>query len=488
MADNKKQPVALVILDGWGLRAETDFNAIAAADPTMFNRLWREYPHASLEASGPAVGLPEGVMGNSEVGHLTIGAGKIIEQSLSVINKLITQHQLCGAPAITANFAELIKTNGALHLIGLVSDGGVHSHIDHLKALISCATATGIQKVFVHAILDGRDTAPYSAPHYLTQLEEFCKTKKTGVIASVCGRFYAMDRDKQMDRTRAAFELYTRPPELHERHWREILEQNYKNNISDEFIPPTNLHPEGFIRPEDGIFLFNFRPDRMRQLTELLLGQTAVFLVSMTRYQKKFTNPVVISHVDSTATLLDRLEQKKLSMFTIAETEKYAHVTYFFSGGRETVRPTETRVLIPSLGIKNYAEQPCMSAPEITKQIVASLINNPADFYLINYANADMVGHTGNFNATVQAVRCVDNQLAILFDEFVAKRDGTIFIVGDHGNAEDMWDPIRKRPKTSHTTNPVPFIAVDAGQTLPAMRGLSDVAQIIERRLLSFFP
>ncbi len=480
-------PVALIILDGWGMRTEATFNAIAAGCPPTFNRLWAEYPHATLAASGPAVGLPEGVMGNSEVGHLTLGAGKVIMQPLSKINQLIENKTLCDVPAIKTNFAQLAREGGALHLIGLVSDGGVHSHQEHLHALIKCAATAGIERVFIHAILDGRDTPPQSAATYLEKLEAFCATQKAGIIASLCGRFYAMDRDEQWERTRAAYDLYTVPPKIRELHWRETLAHFYKDTITDEFVPPTNLHPEAFVRPEDGIFLFNFRPDRMRQLTALLLENAGRhrFLVSMTRYKKSFINPVVIEKEDVTNTLLDRLAQKGLTIFTIAETEKYAHVTYFFSGGREAAHARETQVLVPSLGIKNYADKPCMSAPEITAKIVASLKNNPCDFYLINYANADMVGHTGNFEATVATVTCVDKQLAVLFDEIVRKRNGSIFIVGDHGNAEDMWDPINQTPRTSHTTNPVPFIAVGLTGELSPMLELGDVAGVIEDAVVS---
>lgn len=493
-------PIALIILDGWGIGPKNNFNAITTAQPTTFNRLWKTYPHTILKASGDAVGLPDGVFGNSEVGHLTLGAGKIIKQQLVVINDLIKENALCVQPTIQKNFATLANNNGALHLIGLVSDGGVHSHQSHLQALIACAAQAGISKIFIHAILDGRDTLPRSAATYLEELEQFCITQHAGVIASLCGRFYAMDRDEQWDRTRAAFDLYSSAPNITEHHWRPVLEKAYQQGISDEFMPPTNLHAEGFIRPEDGILLYNFRPDRMRQLTSFLLAKPLplkkttsipnyppkpqyLFCASMVQYHKEFSNPVIVPTADVRDTLLDRLESKGLSIFTIAETEKYAHVTYFFSGGKETTRKHETRILVPSLGIKNYAEQPCMSAPTITKKIVYSLETNPCNFYLINYANADMVGHTGNFEAAVAAVRCVDQQLAILFDEIVEKRNGTIFIVGDHGNAEEMVDKKTLMPKTSHTTNPVPFIAVNTNINLTPMSGLSDVAGILERAL-----
>lgn len=495
MATLRHAPVALVILDGWGSAPDGPSNAITAAEPQTFNTLWQTYPHTLLEASGSAVGLPEGICGNSEVGHLTLGAGKVVTQYLTLINQLIAQNLLCTNQDLQTDLTLLSRMDGALHLIGLVSDGGVHSQFTHLQELIRCGARAGIGKIFIHAILDGRDTPPHSAANYLTQLELFCKTKKTGVIASICGRFYAMDRDEQWERTRAAYDLYTTPPPIVEQHWQEVLRDLYNQNITDEFVPPTNLHPEGFIRPEDGIFLFNFRPDRMRQLTALLLGQELPakrarisdppprpayqFLMSMTRYHKLFTNPVILEQIDTTDTLLDRLEQKKLKIFTIAETEKYAHVTYFFSGGKEAIRVGEKRVLVPSLGTPNYADTPCMSAAIITQKILESLSSAPADFYVINYANADMVGHTGMFDATKRAVSCVDQQLKSLFKEIVLKRDGALFLVGDHGNAEEMWDNKTGALKTSHTTNPVPFIAVNAGAIPAHMHGLGDVAPVI---------
>lgn len=498
MQTDVKKPVALIILDGWGIRKEKAFNAIAAAHPTTFNRLWKEYPHTTLSASGHAVGLPEGTAGNSEVGHLTLGAGRIIPQTLTLINELIAHKKFCTNSTLSDAYTRLARDGGALHLIGLVSDGNVHSNQEHLHKLIACAVSAGIERIFIHAILDGRDTPPQSAARYLTALENYCIRKKAGVIGSLCGRLYAMDRDEQWERTYAAYQLYTQAPEIHEHHWSTVLEHFYKDGITDEFIPPINIHPEAFIRPEDGVILFNFRPDRMRQLTSLLTGTSLPlkrdapapaasaplacrFVLSMIRYHRTFKNPIIFEKELVTDTLLDRLEQKGLTLYTIAETEKYAHVTYFFSGGREIARKNETRTLIPSLGLKNYAASPCMSAAAITDAIVTSLRNDPRDFYLVNYANADMVGHSGDFEATVAAVQCVDEQLATLFDEIVTKRDGTIFIVADHGNAEEKWDFITESPRTAHTTNPVPFIAVNAKSILPPMYGLSDVAAVIEK-------
>ncbi|MCL5436697.1 MAG: 2,3-bisphosphoglycerate-independent phosphoglycerate mutase [Candidatus Dependentiae bacterium] len=493
-------PVALVILDGWGVGPETPHNAITAARPTTFQRLWDHYPHALLAASGPAVGLPAGTCGNSEVGHLTLGAGRIIRQPLSRIDDLIEGGILCDQPVLSQQFSRLAHEHGALHLIGLVSEGKVHSDQQQLHALIHCAAKSGIERVFVHAILDGRDTPAQSAATYLEQLEAYCATAKIGTIASLCGRFYAMDRDGQWDRTCAAFRLYTEAPKVQEQHWRQVLAQYYKDGVTDEFIPPTSLHAAAFIRPEDGILLFNVRPDRMRQLTALLLGRELTtgrgktsppcgarvpyrFLISAVRYASNFNNPVLLEPEEVDDTLLDHLQTAGLRIFTIAETEKYAHVTYFFSGGREAVRPDETRVMIPSLGIRDYAAHPCMSAPTITERVVAALRADTADFYLINYANADMVGHTGNFEATVAAVSCVDKQLHTLFEELVQKRGASLFIVGDHGNAEEKWDAVAGRPRTAHTSNPVPFIAVNVENALPPMRGLSDVAAVVEENM-----
>lgn len=492
----KNKSSALIILDGWGIRNSIDFNAIRTAQPHTFNLLWEHNPHASLNASGVAVGLPEKTMGNSEVGHLTIGAGSIIKQPLSRINDLIFDGKLCSNNSLIEQLTSLKKTKGALHLIGLVSDGGVHSHLSHLCALIKCAAEYSLKKIFIHAILDGRDTPPQSAHQFLSELEMFCKTNQIGTIASICGRFYAMDRDEQWDRVEQAFHLYTDQNHKTASSWQTALEESYENSISDEFVSPIRIDPEGYIKKNDGVIFFNFRPDRMRELVSYFLAtkiptkrgnypsnfpirSTSLFILSMVAYHPLFTNSTILPSSIVSKTLLDEIEKDGRTIFTIAETEKYAHVTYFLNGGREVVRTGETRILVPSKGLKNYADYPCMSANEITAAILTSLEKKPADFYVANYANVDMVGHTGDFNATIDAVTCVDKQIAELYDAFVLKRGGMLFIVGDHGNGEEMWDQKTDRTKTSHTTNPVPFIAVNSTLSTDEMHGLADIKNYI---------
>lgn len=496
----KNKSSALIILDGWGIRPQKYYNAILTAQPQTFDFLWQHNPHASLSASGEAVGLPAGTIGNSEVGHLTIGAGKVIKQSLSLINDLIDNNKLCSNKPFADHLASLEKTGGTLHLIGLISDGGVHSHISHLFALMRCAKKYQIKKVFIHAILDGRDTPPQSAEHYLQQLEQFCAEEQIGSIASLCGRFYAMDRDEQWDRTKEAFHLYTDPTYNLSPSWHTVIKKSYENNTSDEFILPTRLAPDGFVKANDGVVFFNFRPDRMRQLVSYFLATKipikraaypalfptkpiGAFVISMVRYHDLFTNDVILPRQPIPETLLDVIQKSGRTIFSIAETEKYAHVTYFLNGGREIARTEETRVLIPSKGLKNYAESPCMSAKEITATILNSLEKSPADFYVANYANVDIVGHTGDFEATVKAVGCVDEQLAQLYDAFVVKKGGMLFIVGDHGNGEEMWGTKTNGTKTSHTTNPVPFIGVNTGLPTDHLHELADVKEYILRAI-----
>ncbi len=494
-----KHPLALVILDGWGHSPSSEFNAIHDGHPTTFNTLLKCFPHTLLTASGPAVGLPAGFPGNSEVGHLTIGAGRRIPQLLTLINNAIDDETFFLQPQITAHFQTLQETGGALHLMGLVSDGGVHSHEKHLHALIRLAAEYKVKKVYIHAFLDGRDTPPQSASFFLEQLDEICKEYKTGSLASITGRWFAMDRDENWERTVKTYSLLTHSELAPIQNWQTVLESSYSKKISDEFIPPTALQPFT-IQPQDGIVLFNFRADRMRQLTSLILGiqlpvkkqafpepfpqsLKCAWVESMERYHSLFKNNVLFEKKEITHTLLDLLEASKKRTFSIAETEKYAHITYFFSGGKETAHPHETRLLVPSQPVASYAETPEMSAPEITKQVIKALEKNNYDFFLINYANADMVGHTGNFKSTVQAVHCLDQQLAILWEEVVNKRKGILLITADHGKAEEMWDPFSSAPKTAHTTNPVPFIGVGVvgkeATHIAKMTELADIAPLV---------
>jgi len=551
----KKQPVALVILDGWGVRDSAFFNAIAMARTPCYRSLLKKYPSTQLQASGPAVGLPDGFAGNSEVGHLTMGAGRRIKQLLSRIDEALESDYFEQNVLLHEKLELLKKNNGTLHLIGLLSDGGVHSHERHLYALIAAAVHVGIKKIFIHAILDGRDTPPQSAALYLERLNAECTRLGGGSIASIMGRFYAMDRDENWDRTLLAFECLkgdlksarTDPPStgsqpslklrragrtashsmqavhtdisihcaarpecfpqesvskgLYERPWQEILECSYSAAVFDEYIVPQVLLPETRIGQTDGVILFNFRADRMRQLAGMLLGVqpevrkkafpgvfpatcSCAWVLSMTRYSSEFHNEVLFEKEPVSHTLLDELEAIGKEVFVIAETEKYAHVTYFFSGGREVIRPHECRELVPSLPVRSYADAPEMSAATITKKVLSALEEDRFDFFLINYANADMVGHTGNFESAVKAVECLDAQLQALYQAFVLERQGTLFITADHGNAEEMWDEVAQATKTAHTANPVPLMVV--GEKTVDLKHVSELADIAPL-ILQFF-
>jgi 2,3-bisphosphoglycerate-independent phosphoglycerate mutase len=507
-----KGPVALVILDGFGYRVQHHGNAIAAAQKPNFDTLWNTYPHAILAASGPAVGLPPGVMGNSEAGHLTIGAGRSIEQDSTRINKAIADGsqknsellktkllQLAASPLALSTRVKRGCIEGCsekkLHFLGLLSDANVHSDLHHLFVLLDIAKHYGIEKIIVHPFLDGRDVPPKSAAQYLEQLQNYFAEHNIGEFGSLHGRFYAMDRDKNWDRTKLSYDVLTQPQDHIFDSWQSVLDYYYAQKITDEFIPPTQLNRTNIIESGDGVIFFNFRPDRARQLTAaftqrpfshfLTQSLNLNFFITMTDYgiPKSSALPLFAQQKVSN-TLKEYLSQAHKTIFSIAETEKYAHVTYFFDGGREVQFPEETRVLIPSLHPKNYVQYPEMSAAKITQAVLNSLSKRSCDFYLINYANADMVGHSGNFSATVRAIEFLDEQLGKLYNAFVIERNGTLIITGDHGKAEEMADESSGQPRTAHTTNPVPFILVQKNlqntTKLPTnITKLSDIAPLI---------
>lgn len=475
------RPTMLVILDGFGYSLQPYGNAIAHAKMPMWDYLLKTYPNTLLQASGLAVGLPDGFIGNSEVGHLTIGAGCVIPSILKRFDDAINDESFYKNPLLLKSF-ELLKTrNKALHLMGLLSDAGVHSNEKHLYALLKMARDAGLTKVFIHAFLDGRDVVPKSAGRYLERLEAICNTLGCGIIASLHGRFYAMDRDTNWDRTKISYDVLvgkTKPCVLS---WHDYLDKGFVEGITEEFIQPVLLNEEGFIKRDDGVVFFNFRADRARQLTQCFVDpdftyferkhlfsfdHSLAFFITTTRYKKEFenfNNLVLFEMSDIENTLLDQIAEKTTgaqSVFIIAETEKYAHVSYFFRGMRDIQLPHEQRVLIPSIKTKTFAEYPDMSAPQITKALLDSLQTNHAFFYLVNYANADMVGHSGNFEATVKACECLDAQLTALYDEVVLKQGGTIFIVADHGNAEEKIELGTGKPLTAHSRNPVRFVVV----------------------------
>jgi 2,3-bisphosphoglycerate-independent phosphoglycerate mutase len=493
-------PTMLVILDGFGYTANTTGNSIAKANMPEWTKILENHPNTLLHASGKYVGLPDGYIGNSEVGHTCIGAGRIIKTNFETLNELIKDESFFLNEKLLKLFATLKQNNKPLHLIGLLSDAGVHSHIKHFFAFIKLAKQVGVPNVYIHAILDGRDTEEKSAETYLKKLEVFCSEQQFGKIVTLHGRFYAMDRDKNWERTEKCYNSLcgnNAKPQL----WLEVLDSSYKNNVTDEFIEPTILDQECTIQDGDGIVFLNFRTDRTRQITRSFidpdfsefktLKKKLAFFFTITRYDesfKKFDNEVLFEQAVIKNTLLDEISSQATNkkVFIIAETEKYAHVTYFFKGKRDTQLPHETRVLIPSIKAKTYIDHPKMSSGEITNKLIESLQTNPAYFYLVNYANADMVGHSGNLEATAKACEDLDMQIKKLYEEVVVKQNGTIFFTADHGNAEEM----EGKHKTSHTINPVPFVICNqknkntkTTQSIQKEYGIANIAPTILEHL-----
>jgi len=491
----EKTPTALVILDGFGYRKDTLHNAIAHAKTPSLDYLFTHYPSCILHASGRAVGLPQGAIGNSEVGHLTIGSGRIVQQPSFIINQALQDKTLHSNPTLITALKMLKKNTKTLHIMGLLSDADVHSNENFLYSLLEIAVQQGITKIIVHAFLDGRDVAPKSAQKHLQKLHDVLQKLGHGILGSVHGRFYAMDRDNNWERTQASYKALTEPQPITHTNWQEVIKKNYDENITDEFIPPTQLSSAAVVQNGDGIIFFNFRPDRARQLTASFVDPSfktfstkrinPAFFITPTNYNSKLKTTVLFKRTLINNTLKDVLSQHNKTIFCIAETEKYAHVTYFFNGQQETPVKNETRVLTPSIVAQDYVATPEMSAPKITTTVLESLRTNPHDFYLINYANADMVGHSGNFDATVKAIECLDREVKKLYEELVEKMDGTLFITADHGNAEQMFDPDIQQPRTAHTTNGVPFIMIKKGLAHKklALAQLSDVAPFILKHL-----
>lgn len=489
-------PVVLVILDGWGYSAETHGNALAQAQTPQLDAWMKRYPHTLLQASGQAVGLPAGYIGNSQVGHTTIGAGKIIKQPITLMHELLEKHILESHPVLLECLSKLRSSHGTLHIMGLLSNAGVHAHTRHLHAFIRIAAKQGITRIVIHPFLDGRDSDPHSAAQYLEQLDKVIAEVGIAHIGSIHGRFYAMDRDKHWDRTQQSYNTLVHPSSPSFNSWPDMLEYYYKKGITDEFIPPTCLTSHWHIADGDGIIFCNTRPDRARQLAACFIDKTFTafatkpislsFFLTPTAYWHNAQNEILIAPSLVHDTLTDVLSRAGKRIYTIAETEKYAHVTYFFNGGREEARPHEKRVLIPSLIHRDYVSYPDMSAAAITDHVIASLQEDPADFYLINYANLDMVGHSGNLEATKKAATYLDHELERLAQALFKHKCPAMFITGDHGKAECMIDPVSQEPLTAHTTNPVPFIAVDPCgiipfQSIAAMHGLADIALVIKR-------
>ena len=453
-----------MILDGWGCAPPGAGNAVALAHTPNFDRLWREYPHTTLDASGEAVGLPRGQMGNSEVGHLTIGSGRVLFQDLMRVNRAIADGSFFDNPALRGAF----ERGERVHLLGLVSYGGVHSHIDHLRALLRFAP----EKTWIHAFTDGRDVSPHSAVHDLAELPQ-------DRLATVVGRYYAMDRDQRWERTQAAVGALTIRMGTQTQNVLDAVQASYDTGVTDEFIEPIVVDGTPRIDPaRDSAVFFNFRPDRARQLTMKLL-EAGVDLTTMTRYRADFDCPVAFTEQDVHETLAETLSEHRVRQLHVAETEKYAHVTYFFNGGREDEWGGETRVLVPSpRDVPSYDHKPEMSAREVARRFVAELDSGDYAFAIVNFANPDMVGHTGSIPAAVQAVETVDECLGEVAGA-VANKGGVSLITADHGNAEQMLEADGVSPHTAHTTNPVPLIVTDHEVTLRDGGELSDLVPTV---------
>jgi len=463
--------VCLVILDGWGIAPPGPGNAVELADTPVFDALWDRYPHATLRASGEAVGLPAGQMGNSEVGHLTIGSGRILLQDLARVNEAILDGSLGRNEALAAAFARARERGGDVHLLGLVSYGGVHSHIEHLRALLALAESEGMaDRTWIHAFTDGRDVSPHAAASDLAELP-------VDRIATVCGRYYAMDRDSRWDRTDRAFEAIVNGEGAHADDPVAAVHASYAGGVTDEFVEPVVLDGRPRLGRNDAAIFFNFRPDRARQLSQRLL-EAGFDLTTMTRYREDFPFPVAFDEREVRNTLAEVISAHGFRQLHAAETEKYAHVTYFFNGGEEKEWAGETRILVPSpRDVASYDLKPEMSIDEVATRFCAEVPAGYA-FAVVNFANPDMVGHTGSIPAVVAAVEAADHALGRVV-ECVHAADGVCLVTADHGNAETMLEPDGVSPHTAHTTNLVPLIVTNEGFALRSEGELADLAPTI---------
>lgn len=468
----KFKTICLIIVDGWGLSNHSYGNAIKMARTPNFDSYCKIYNIIKLRASGEAVGLPKGQMGNSEVGHLNIGAGRIVYQEFTRINKEIREGTFFKNKVLNTALKRVNKDNSSLHLIGLVSDGGVHSHINHLKALVDLAKNIDIKNLFIHAFLDGRDVPPRSAVPYLDDLQNYLKGKEIGEIASVSGRYYSMDRDNRWDRIKKSYDKIVYRNGKRFKSASDVVRSSYKDNVDDEFVIPSLVgcknEDTARIKSGDSIIFFNFRPDRARQLTKSFISKEfdkfnrgskppKVHFVCMTQYDKKYDVSIAFPPVKLDNTLGEVLSKNALKQLRIAETEKYAHVTFFFNGGVEKPFKGEERILIPSPKVATYDLKPEMSAFEVTDSVIKEIRSKKHDVIILNYANPDMVGHTGKMDAAVKAVEAVDNCVGRVVEE-LKKCGGLAMITADHGNAEEMLESEGRKTVTSHSKSPVPFI------------------------------
>jgi len=489
----KRGPLALIIIDGWGYSVAREGNAIALAATPFYDELSEKYPGTLLEAHGSRVGLPAGVMGNSEVGHLNIGSGRVIRMDVSLVDHEIETGEFFRNKVLTGAMEGAKSRGKALHLMGLISDGQVHSSLTHLYALIKMAKDHGLDQVYIHCFLDGRDTPPSSGTHYVSALQRKLIEIGCGEIATVVGRYYAMDRDKRWERTQRAYDLLTKA--IGERATDPIagINQSYERGVTDEFVEPIAIvrqdgAPVATIKDDDSVIFFNFRPDRARQLTRALAvagfkefeisERPRVHFVCFTMYDNTFNLPIAFPPRHHARVLAEVWGELKVRNYRLAETEKYAHVTYFFNGGVETEYPCEQRLLVPSPKIATYDLQPEMSAFKVADKVLRGIDEGNTDVFVINFANPDMVGHTGKLDKTIEACQYVDTCLGWI-TKHIREARGITLITADHGNAEQMIDPVTGSPHTAHTTNPVPFHLIDEesiGVKLRSGGALEDVA------------
>jgi len=490
----QKNSIVLLILDGFGHSDNQEYNAIYKANTPNWDSLNKKYPHTLINASESYVGLPSGQMGNSEVGHLNIGSGRIIDQDIARINLSINDKTFFSKSLLNKNFQALKSNNKTLHIFGLLSDGGVHSHIEHFDAILLLAKQNDLEKVYVHAFLDGRDTPPKSAEKYISRLEKFFQHHKIGKLASVSGRFYSMDRDNRWERTEAAFNLLIHAKAKYiKKSAQEAIKEAYKRNETDEFVSPTLVEVDGKfegISNNDTIVFMNFRSDRARQITDAILNDNFnhfdrklfpknLNYFTLTEYDSKqkkaqpIFEPIKINN-----SLGQLISDKGKTQLRIAETEKYPHVTFFFNGGEENIYPGEDRILVPSPKIETYDLKPEMSAYEVTDKLCEAIINQKYDVIICNYANGDMVGHTGNIQAAIKAIEALDKCIGKVSDA-IKKINGHMLITADHGNVELMMDEKNNQLHTQHTTNLVPFLYMGKSCSINKTGSLSDIAPTV---------
>ena len=486
----EKKPVMLMILDGFGINEKEDGNAVKLANTPNIDKLMKKFQTTKIYTSGLKVGLPDGQMGNSEVGHTNIGAGRIVYQELTKITKSIEDGNFFAIPEFIEAIENCKKYNSKLHILGLVSDGGVHSHIRHLYGLLEMAKRRDFENVYVHCFLDGRDTPPASAENYITQLEEKMREKGIGKIASLSGRYYAMDRDKRWDRVKKCYDALVNGEGNKATSATIAIEDSYQKEVFDEFVEPTvivnNDTPIATIGENDSVIFFNFRPDRAREITRAIVDpefdgfeteKINTYFVCFTNYDETMPNVKIAFKKEPLVNTFGEVVSKNgLKQLRIAETEKYAHVTFFFNGGEEKQYPGEDRILVPSPKVATYDLQPEMSAPIVTEKVVEAINEDKYNAIILNFANPDMVGHTGSLPAAIKAVETIDECVQKVVDAMLA-HNGTILITADHGNCEQMIDYKTGEPHTAHTTNPVPLILVTNDETLKVKSGkLADLA------------